>query len=731
MSGATKRILETEQWREQVLLETARRAQDPFSLAFLANREQFSGDWYQPTRISPEIVTRLKRTAPAAVELNDRRCREAIEVLREDLASLAVLPTLANLVFIALQRRHQSRLEGGDDILEPELELLAGLSLAPISQGTTRRLPTAIDIRKVMTRALQIHAFAELAEHARLLRDVATPEARIVAAVRSTYRTIRGTTYRRHSDDLAKKLFGGGNRHWFYTQLGFDIEDVIAVRDASRTRWQWLIPALWDAVWNDMGKPLGEDARHTFNDLVAARLWDAMSIRLDRLEEDLPGVGAERARRVVNELACDLRDSWAFEHVYDESPVVSRPWVRSGETALLVLPDRLDTELVTLFEKGLKSRMSGFSKRRADTVDEVTVGLLSSVLPGAAHYVRAHYEPVEAKDRSEPDIDGLLLYDEVAIVVESKAVQLSLPARRGDPRRFLSDLKPITTAWHQAERDVRFLFHQEEVEVRCDKERIRLSTAGIRRCYVVIPTLHPLASWTFQLRDLIRWGVLPAGVCPWIVSVTDLRIVTDAIRQPAELIAFLEWRASALGDPRLVFPDDIELFGSYLWGFDFTAVPEEEATTATVVGMQSDFDAYHEKLLLGEEAPTPPSKRTTALVAAHIDHLERERPPGWLGQSTACLTAAYDQLLAVEAHAAALAGELPRSGPILGRRMLDTAVVSFAAGQQFDDVRRSASTEPVFSGVTRTFFFESTPRGLRLVAVEGNACLPSPPFRRV
>jgi hypothetical protein len=559
MRETVPRILDTEQWRGQVLLDTARHAQDPFSAAFLAIRAQLSDNWYEPMRASPEMIDRLRRSAPDAVELNDRRCRQTTDALREDLASLAVLPTLANLALAALQRRRQSRLEGGDDILEPELELLAGLLLATSSRDGSRRLPTAVDIHNIILRALQVHAYAELYEDARRVRDGETFEARVASGMRASYTTLRGTTYLTHSEDLARTLFGGDNRRWFFERFGFDIDDVIRVRDANRARWQRSLPALFDAVEKELGQPLGENVRQTFNDRVAAELHNAMAVRLDSLEEDLPGVHPERARRIVTGLACDLSDTWAFGHVYAESPVVSQPWVRSGNRALLVLPDRLDTELVTLFEKTLSANMRGFSRRRAETLDDMTVRLLASVLPGAIQHVRAHYQPVEALAASQPDIDGLLLYDEVAIVVESKAAQLSLAARRGDPKRFLSDLEPLTKAWTQAERDIRLLAHDDEVEVRCDRKAIRLRTADIRRCYVVIPTLHPLATWPFQLRDLIHFGVLPPAASPWIISVTDLRIVIDSIRRPAELVAYLEWRARVLADPRLVFPDEVEL----------------------------------------------------------------------------------------------------------------------------------------------------------------------------
>lgn len=219
---------------------------------------------------------------------------------------------------------------------------------------------------------------------------------------------------------------------------------------------------------------------------------------------------------------------------------------------------------------------------------------------------------------------------------------------RGRAPGRTADLECITKAWNQAERDIRFLHSAPEVQFLNDRKgTIRVRGADIARIHVLIPTLHPLTSWSIQARDLVRAGVLPPGARPWITSVTDLRIVCESLRGPAELFAYLEWRDRALEQDGLLVPDEVELFGASLCGIDLSALAGG-ATVAVIMDMQADFDAYHEAMTRGETAE-PPRKRVTSTVRDFLTEQERKRPPGWLSESVACLTAPYVQLVAVQA----------------------------------------------------------------------------------
>jgi hypothetical protein len=710
--------MNTHNWRERVLIETARRGGDPFGAATAAIWSTLAQNWHDPQPVPTELVARLTAAAPAAVELNRRRCAEAMDAIRLDLGTLEVLPTLANVVLADLNCREKSRLEGGDDMLEPEVELLAGLMLSTSRDAAERNPPTTRGINDLLVAALRVHAYADLWESAGHIRDGDTVDAAIRSHVRTQYLGVRGTAYLPHSDDLARALLGGRDGQWFVGRFGFAIEDVIAVRDAIRSRWSDGLARLLQVGREGVASGFSGDPRRAF-DACVARLADVMAIRLDHLERDVPGVDPARAGALLAELSCDARSPLPFDDVYAESPVLSRPWVTDGTRALLVLPGRMDTELIDLFERRLIRTMPGFSKRRAGTVDDESVRLLASVLPGSDHYVRLGFQMVEDGKSKNPEIDGLVVYDDVAIVVEAKGMQLSLPARRGDVRRMRRDLRDITVAWDQAQRDIRFLRSREEVDfVDGTGRRVRVRGGRIRRIYVVLPTLHPLTNWSLDHRDLVACGVLPADAYPWLVSVTDMRIVTESISRPAELIAYLEWRAAVLAADRLIVPDETELFGTFLWGADVSAMQHPEGTKALVMDMQVDFDDYHRKLASGERDARPPAKRMPPLVGTYLDHMERERQAGWLERSVACLTAPYHQLVAIEAAAKGFVGRVSRGR--LGIAMVgDTAVVCFREGEHPSDVLDAARRLPSAFVADRTFFFALGPHSVRLAASTG------------
>lgn len=701
------------------MLDTARRCSDPFSQAFVESWSSIT-DWRRVGPQPPELLLRLANAAPAAVDLNRRRCRRLLHDLRVHLATLEIMPTLAACVLTDIRRREQSRVEGGDDTLEPEVELLGGLMLAPHKRPLVRRPPIAGEVDQIVWAALRGQAYATLADVARRTRDGATHEASLRSALRSAFFTVRGTTYLRHSDDLARSLFGGQDSHWFLERFQFEIDDVIAVREANRARWHAGFRNLFHQAHEGLataGDP--RSMRRMMNARVLTGLADAMAVRLDRLDRDLPDVDPERARAVITQLSCNVDEEWRFEDVDSESPLLRRPWMREADRALLMLPGRFDTELVALFEPQLLHEMKRFSRRRARAVDVETVRRLGSVLPGSTQHIGLRYEVLDAGHRREPEMDGLVLYQDVAIVVEGKGSQLSRSARRGDLRRLKADMRPVAEAWRQAQRGLHLLGAGRPVELRDSAgNAVRVRSEQARKTYGVLPTLHPLTDWYLQPGDLVRLGILPRDAYPWVVSVTDLRVVTDSIRRPAELIAYMAWRQEVLSQERVIVPDEIELFGAFLWGSDVSVGFEDADVKMLIFDMQSDFDDYHRRLEAGDPQARPPAKRLTPLVETHLTDLERRQPAGWLDESVECLIAPYTELHTVEAAAPELATRLATSDLANGAFLGDSAVVCFDHRRRLDAVSGAVSAKPSLLEGRRVFFVACGPEGLRLAAVD-------------
>jgi hypothetical protein len=306
-------------------------------------------------------------------------------------------------------------------------------------------------------------------------------------------------------------------------------------------------------------------------------------------------------------------------------------------------------------------------------------------------------------------MDGLVLFDDVAIIVEGKGGQLSRPARRGDLQRFRSDLKCITKGWEQAVRDRRYLTSAAEVVFEDGAKTLVVPTAHIRRTYVVVPTLHPLLTWSTQLRDLVDAGILPVGAVPWIVAVTDLRVVCESLRRPAELIAYLDWREDLMAHNGNVVTDEIELLGAWLAG---AAIPSTGTSDGAVlvVDMQAEFDDHHRALATGRPG-RPPAKRVTGPAADLLDELERERPRGWLAQSVACLNTPYRELVAAEACAGVLARRLSNLSPVESAVVGDAEVVCYR-----DPMLHAGARHEPSSPAVRRLVFEASPVGVRLVA---------------
>jgi hypothetical protein len=147
-----------------------------------------------------------------------------------------------------------------------------------------------------------------------------------------------------------------------------------------------------------------------------------------------------------------------------------------------------------LLEHRLLAGRPNFPRHRAKTLDRLAIGYLTDVLPGAAAYTNLFYEGAE--------LDGLVLFDDIAVVIEGKAGGMSVPARRGDVRRLREDIqRNVEDAWRQAARARVYLLRDEDSIFRNEDGEVvlRVRAGSVRDVVIVNPTLG-------SARHGRRWG---------------------------------------------------------------------------------------------------------------------------------------------------------------------------------------------------------------------------------
>jgi hypothetical protein len=179
---------------------------------------------------------------------------------------------------------------------------------------------------------------------------------------------------------------------------------------------------------------------------------------------------------------------------------------------------------------------------------------------------------------------------------------------------------------------------------------------------IVNPTLHELAGFAQQLPRLRALGLFEAGEYPWSVFVNDLRVIAETCDNAAVFLHYLEWRNRLPRGDRITVTDEIDPWGSYLFGERFTGL---QGGGRMIIGNAStDFDAYYDGLAGRGPVREAPKKFLPETVRAFVSRLAATRPPGWREATGVCLDLSIPELAFVDVKLGELATEAAMTGPV-------------------------------------------------------------------
>lgn len=466
----------------------------------------------------------------------------------------------------------------------------------------------------------------------------------------------RGDAYVPHAISLAKAL-AHGKEQALLARCGYNIDDLINLSSGIRALWdERLTPALtktWEATAEELNEaPTSASAasdgfRRSWYERVFAVLPQVLCMSLDALNSDATHT---KIRDLVSDLGLRPGEEPAFTSVFASQPQRAKPFMilpspeRAGgsEVALLVHPAALTTDLHLTVESLLSRKLKkNWERARADAVDNHALDLLGKVLPGSVAYSRVFIDIAEGR----AEVDGVLLYEDVVIVMEGKGAPLKTAARRGGTSQYMTQLKLLVgEGCLQLDRDYAYVMNGRPAKfyrtASGGKPLFEIDGSSVRKCYRLMPTLDGLADIGTRIGRLFDWGILDSSSRPWIVGATYLNVVTDTLRRSAEFLGYLEFRERWVRHPKLIVLDELEMLALYLYQVDL----EQRLTgygqdIGAVMHMpyQHEFDEQY-AYLDGRGIPVPPLRiKTTARVRRFVDELQRTKPVGWLASATAAL----------------------------------------------------------------------------------------------
>ena len=399
--------------------------------------------------------------------------------------------------------------------------------------------------------------------------------------------TIRNAAYPHMLEDFLTELFGMLDADSLVTStLGYQpTKALTTVTELSRirtTRWDERQNALRHmhdlAIEQYQGEPSDSMVRE-MRSLWDAAWGDPHKLGLIDIAEiaAATGVPADGIELVVNALSVDLSERSAADLVrgfldgqnpFRGTPIISDP--ATGRRMIVHEVDALAALRVNI-ERSLNgtSAEARYQQSRADLLEvkalqylATAFGATTQVFSSFEHFMPAAGEDVPSEYTRLVECDGLLIVDDVAIVVEAKAGALSDRARSGNGARIKSDLERlITKAAEQAGR-LRELILKDRLVVRRDRSTMDLS--GVKEVYTVTVTLEDLNHVTTVTDNLVRNGLLKDTFVPWIVNLFDLRIVSEIVARPAEMLLYLRRRTLPELTRTVVAPDELDYFMYFL-----------------------------------------------------------------------------------------------------------------------------------------------------------------------
>lgn len=239
---------------------------------------------------------------------------------------------------------------------------------------------------------------------------------------------------------------------------------------------------------------------------------------------------------------------------------------------MLVHDSHIAIAIREAFEQHFKTTAfwESYQTYRGETLEKRTKESLLRVLPGAfSLHGFKYYVPASEVEEAGPvedytkrvEGDHLFVLDDVAIIVEDKAVALASSARSGNVKRLRKDLTQIIR---------KAIFQARRLRDRIENDKgIRMQGAdgvewvdlsSVREIHAIAVSLEDLTATTTGTAALINAGFIDKDLVAWTVSLHDLDLIVELIDHPSEFLLYLRRRTDPLVTMLYDAADELDLF---------------------------------------------------------------------------------------------------------------------------------------------------------------------------
>jgi len=271
------------------------------------------------------------------------------------------------------------------------------------------------------------------------------------------------------------------------------------------------------------------------------------------------------------------------------------------------------------FEEILKGSpyWNAYQKQRASYLVDTALLYILNMLPTATAYTNLFYTLPSGE---QAELDGLILFDRYALLIEGKAGSLGT-ARRAGPERIKTQLEALVgDAVDQVVRAHNYVISTDTPVFRlAEGPLITVDKTRFTQHVLITVTLDVLDIFTaemYQMRDI---GVVTTNPLPWSIALTDLRCVSEIVQRSFEFTHYLRWRLSIIEDASLsAGKDELNWLAVYLKEGPKLPVAPSGYSELQFTSYTDDFDAY---FLYKEGYRTVPALRPAQPLPRPLDCL--------------------------------------------------------------------------------------------------------------
>lgn len=269
-----------------------------------------------------------------------------------------------------------------------------------------------------------------------------------------------------------------------------------------------------------------------------------------------------------------------------------------------------------------------YQAHRGKVLEDRVRDVFEKLLPGAKVFGSYEYYIPSHDQETRPELytkrvegDLLVVLDDVAVIVESKAIATNPQARSGDTRKLRRDLVGmIGNASRQAARTAARI--RLDGGLRLDGEGW-LDLTHIREMHLVAVSMDDLAGVATATGDLIDAGILTDDDIPWTVSLHDLQLIGELVDTPAEFLLYLRRRRDAETARFFMAPDELDLF-VHFFNAGLYVPPDPAKVEQELPFMRSDTASRRRRSKLARQLITT---RTDPLDRWHESVVHPDLPP--------------------------------------------------------------------------------------------------------